>query len=182
MLLLLHCLELDALALVLQSLDPQDLQSLDLADGGALFRERGPALTKEVRFVYVAARILTDAEQTWFAERGLSVRLLVEHMTDTNDAQVWLRNGQLHRDSDQPAIIGTDGTQEWYQNGQRHRDNDQPAVIWPDGTQLWYQNGQLHRDNDQPAIIGADGTQSWYQNGRLHRRRRPFCAKPAGMA
>ena len=138
---LLHYLALDALALVLQGMDPQDLQRLDLTDGGALFRERGPALTKEVRFVYVAARVLTAAEQTWFAERGLSVRLLQEH--------------KVHEYGTQEVV--PEYVTEWYQHGRHNRDG---AVIGSGGTQEWYQNGQMHRDHNLPAINGSGGTQA----------------------
>ncbi len=58
------------------------------------------------------------------------------------------------------------GAQYWYQHGELHRDGDQPAVIGADGTQMWYQHDLLHRDGDQPAVIRDDGTQEWWVNGQ----------------
>ena len=54
---------------------------------------------------------------------------------------------------------------EWYKDGEVHRDNDQPALIWESGRQCWYKNGKQHRDNNKPAIIWADGNKLWYKNG-----------------
>jgi len=84
--------------------------------------------------------------------------------------KIWRnKEGQLHRDNDQPAIIYADGTQEWYKEDLRHRDNDLPAIIDADGTQYWYKDDKRHRDNDLPAIIYADGSKYWYKEGLLHR-------------
>jgi hypothetical protein len=81
----------------------------------------------------------------------------------------WKKNNQLHRDSDKPAAVYTDGSLAWYQNGLLHRDNDKPAVIHGDGSLGWCQNHQQHRDGDLPAIISASGTLEWWQNNHLHR-------------
>ena len=86
-----------------------------------------------------------------------------------NGSQGWYKNGELHRDGDQPAFVWSDGSQQWYQNGKLHRDGDQAAVIWADGNKEWWKNGQRHRDRDQPAVIHPDGTQEWYTNGELNR-------------
>ena len=51
--------------------------------------------------------------------------------------------------------IYQDVTQEWYKDGKLHRDNDQPAIIYADGTKFWYKEGKYHREDDQPAIICA---------------------------
>jgi len=52
-----------------------------------------------------------------------------------------------------------DGTQSWYKEGVLHRDGDQPAIICWNGTRIWYKEGWLHRDGDKLAIIEADGSQ-----------------------
>jgi hypothetical protein len=88
--------------------------------------------------------------------------------TSPNGDRYWLKNGELHRDGDDPAVTDADGTREWYKNNQRHRDGDEPAVIDADGTRYWYKNGQLHRDGDEPAVIYANGTRRWYKNGQRH--------------
>ena len=41
---------------------------------------------------------------------------------------------------------------EWYRNGELHRDDDNPAVVRANGTKYWGKNGKLHRDDDKPAI------------------------------
>ena len=65
----------------------------------------------------------------------------------------WFRNGKLHREGDQPAVIFASGTLEWYTKGLLHRGGDHPARIRADGTQVWFINGELHRDGDQPAVM-----------------------------
>lgn len=83
------------------------------------------------------------------------------------------KNGRIHSENDQPAMIFPDGAKMWYKNGEIHRDNDLPAVILSDGTQEWYKVGLLHRENDLPAIEYADGTKAWCKNGRFHRDNKP---------
>jgi hypothetical protein len=78
----------------------------------------------------------------------------------------WFKDGQIHRDNDEPAVITSNGAQHWYQNGQLHRD-DGPALICPYGSQHWYKNGLGHRE-DGPAVI-TSGYEEWKQNGKLHR-------------
>ena len=53
----------------------------------------------------------------------------------------------------------------WSKNGKLHRDNDQPAIITYDGSRHWYKNGKYHRDNDKPAVIQFDGTKEWWKDG-----------------
>ena len=90
-------------------------------------------------------------------------------LINANRTQIWYQNDKIHREGDQPAWIDTNGTQEWWQNGEQHREGDQPAWIDADGAQEWWQNGEPHREGDQPAYINADGTQAWYQHGKRHR-------------
>lgn len=70
---------------------------------------------------------------------------------DSNDnpfvisgAQVWLRDGKIHRDGDEPAIIYGSGKKEWCVDDKTHRE-DGPAVINEDGTQEWWIDGQRIR-------------------------------------
>ena len=83
----------------------------------------------------------------------------------SNGIQQWYKNGKLHRDNDQPAIICPDGSKCWRKEGKRHREGDQPASIWANGMKEWYKDDTLHRDSDQPAVIQADGTKYWYKDG-----------------
>lgn len=90
------------------------------------------------------------------------------------------REGQLHREGDQPAEThywedGGIQNQAWYKNGKLHRDGGLPAEIdyWEDGTlmsQDWYQNGKPHRDHGLPAKVtyneaGKIERQRFYENG-----------------
>ena len=102
-------------------------------------------------------------------------------------AEVWYRNGQLHRDDgDLPAVIhyhedGTLKLEEWYRNDEKRRDGDLPAVIryHEDGTTVeneeWHRNGNRHRAGDLPAktCYCRDGTtvayHAWYRNGKWQR-------------
>lgn len=88
-----------------------------------------------------------------------------EHRTDS---VIYYKNGLIHRDNDDPAIINTDGSQYWYCNGKLHRSCDNPAIIDRLNQKYWYYNGQLHRDSG-PAVITEDNTHIWYQNGQIHR-------------
>ena len=54
----------------------------------------------------------------------------------------------------------------WYREGKIHRDGDQPAIIYANGIQKWYKDGKVHRDADKPAIIYVNGTQLWYTDGK----------------
>ena len=83
--------------------------------------------------------------------------------------QLWYKEGNLHRDRDQPAKIFANGTRIWYKEGKLHREGDQPAAIFADGSQWWYKEGERHRDGNQPAIIFADGDQDWWKEGKRHR-------------
>jgi len=83
-------------------------------------------------------------------------------------ATVWLKNGRIHRDSDQPAVV-SDAFILYVRDGLIHRDGDQPAFVSVHGDKAWYANGVRHRDNDLPAIINSCGWQSWHMNGKYHR-------------
>jgi len=81
----------------------------------------------------------------------------------------YYKNGKLHRDGDEPAVIWSDGSKHYYKSGKRHRDGDKPAVINSDGTIRYYKDGKLHRDGDKPADIDSDGSVEYWKNGELHR-------------
>jgi hypothetical protein len=83
-------------------------------------------------------------------------------------ATVWLKNGRIHRDGDQPAVV-SDAFILYVRDGLVHRDGDEPAFVSVNGDKAWYANGVRHRDNDLPAVINSRGWQSWYVNGKHHR-------------
>lgn len=89
----------------------------------------------------------------------------------------WHKEGKLHREEDQPAVIRdyeyevrlknekvTLEEKEWYLKGKRHRDGDKPAmiikktVVYLDHTKIeiekrWYIKGKNMRLGDKPAIV-----------------------------
>lgn len=73
-------------------------------------------------------------------------------------AEVWRKNGLIHRDSDQPAYI-SESTTAWFANGVRHREDDRPAVVIEGEMLEWYMNGRLHRGNDRPARVFSNGSE-----------------------
>jgi hypothetical protein len=72
---------------------------------------------------------------------------------ESDGRERWYRNGKLHRDGDQPAIVSNDYTA-WYQ---------QPAIVSNDYT-AWYQRGHLHRIGG-PAVVHANGCLEWFFEG-----------------
>lgn len=93
----------------------------------------------------------------------------------------------LHSFKDEPAFLFLTEIKEWWKNGKLHRDKDQPAVIdeygeryikngkmykWKkaNGIVTYWKNGCKHRDNDQPAVIYPDGTKEWWIHGeKVHK-------------
>lgn len=72
------------------------------------------------------------------------------------------KNGQLHNDENEPAIIYHDGTLGFYKEGLLHNENG-PARYYPDGTMEWWQNGKQHREGG-PAVIYPNGKMEWWLN------------------
>lgn len=167
---------------VLQMLDAKDVVCLP----PQLLRHLPPGAA------FVASRVLQATELAWFTENNIPVKLLVEtrvlqhagihciggkmHSFTTYEApaQVWLRNGWLHRDDDLPAVVCANGNCEWWVNGELHRDGDLCAILnlvhfVPPCCRKWYQHGKLHRDGDQPAAEYSNGRREWYVNGDCHR-------------
>ena len=62
-------------------------------------------------------------------------------------------------------LLLNDGRHMWLVEGILHRDGDEPAEIWANGSRVWYKHGKLHRDGDEPARIWADGSREWWKNG-----------------
>jgi len=114
------------------------------------------------------------------------------HVKHTDGAQVWYKNGKLHRE-DGPAEIWVTGERFWYKNGKlvdapKAKKETMKSITvdysseipkgytghvkYTDGTQEWLKDRQLHRE-DGPAVINLDGTQVWYKNGIWHREDGP---------
>jgi len=56
------------------------------------------------------------------------------------------------------VLVRYDGAQLWYRNGQLHREGDLPAFVWANGYQKRLRNGQLHRE-EGPAGVYSNGDQ-----------------------
>jgi hypothetical protein len=85
----------------------------------------------------------------------------------------WYKDGELHRDGDQPAIIFDSGRKEWYANGIPYRENGLPHAENLDGTREWYEvsreNGRIVWDT---AIYETNTWKGWYSEGVPHRDER----------
>jgi antitoxin component YwqK of YwqJK toxin-antitoxin module len=92
-----------------------------------------------------------------------------EYIKRPNGIQEWFKDGKLHREGDQPSVIGYAGSFAWHKNGKLHREGDRPAIICENGDKFWFREGKKHRENDRPAVIKVSGDMEWYDNGRKHR-------------
>ena len=108
----------------------------------------------------------------WMKEKKITFHLFYE-TCEQNNTKITKCNGLLHSSNDIPSVFDYfTGNRIWHKNGERHRDGDQPALIQSDGTRIWYQHGKIHRDYDLPAIISGDGIKEWYRCGQLYRNNR----------
>lgn len=85
----------------------------------------------------------------------------------TGGSVVYMKNGKVHRDGDQPAIITRD-ERIYARDGLIYREGDRPAYEHSSGLKRWYVNGLMHREGDLPAVEGVYGTY-WCKNGGTHR-------------
>lgn len=68
---------------------------------------------------------------------------------------------------DEIVVIDDRDYRKWYKNGLLHRDGDEPAVISFNGIcKYWYKKGLLHRDGGEPAVI-LYNRKEWYTNNIL---------------
>lgn len=78
-------------------------------------------------------------------------------ITDKRGHQYWYVNGELHRNTDRPAIVYSHGSKFWYKNGEGHREGDKPSVVRPNGRLEWWRNGYWIADN-------LEDYQKWVKN------------------
>lgn len=100
-------------------------------------------------------------------------------LPDNGKLEIWVQNGKIYRDNNEPPIIGYYGkTDNIYliccmQNGKIHSIRDLPAIIIlrPDGRikqEVWYKDNELYREGYKPTSISynRDGTvYKYYKNG-----------------
>jgi hypothetical protein len=135
------------------------------------------------------SEIKSDGEYTtkrWFNKYGefhsffeQPAVITINNLTNKFSQKQWSKNGDLHREGDNPAVIYWDKQGEishlyFYKNGLVHRNKDLPAFsIKYDKTiiKFWYKKNIQHRDGDLPAELWYQDEQitvkKWYKNGQL---------------
>jgi hypothetical protein len=67
-----------------------------------------------------------------------------------------------------------------FKDGALHSECDQPAIVIVNGGKYWYTGGCVHRDGGQPARIHRNGRMEWWENGLFVREIRPVA--PSGRS
>jgi hypothetical protein len=62
----------------------------------------------------------------------------------SGDVQIYVRNGQKHRENGPAEINLRTGYKAWFRNGVKDR-KGLPAVVYPDGTVEYWEKGKLLR-------------------------------------
>lgn len=158
---------------------PAEVHWRNIAHPTAIWWIDGKIMTPEVYFNEMD-NILASASEailpsTYDTQDGPEVSTFADSTTTT-----WLRNGKVHRNYGQPALVKVDRIAgidrpsiriEWRHEGKLHRDYG-PAVVSYDAltdthTEEWYFYDNLHR-SDGPAFI-TEGRRDWYEHGKLVR-------------
>jgi len=61
------------------------------------------------------------------------------------------------------------GVQIYVKNGQKHRENGPAEINTRTGYQAWYRDGKKHREGE-PAVLNADGSKEYWIEGKLLRK------------
>ena len=96
---------------------------------------------------------------------------------DHGYAQVYLKNGQYHREKG-PAIVFPGVGEIWFKDGRVHREGGLPAILMDNGIDVYKENGLFHRLNG-PAVDFPDGYAEWYLDGKKHCTTGPAVDQPA---
>lgn len=131
--------------------------------------------------------ITADGDRQWLVDGKVAFVI-----RKTGEKIWYMKDGQIGRTDDKPAIITKDGAKIWYIDGRLGRKGDKPAVITKhgmkvyvikgvneptvvtaDGERVTYFGGNLGgrwgvigREGDEPAFIGEDGERRWYVMGK----------------
>lgn len=139
---------------------------------GKRHKDQGPAV---VHFDDIGGRAREEFWQDGALQSQEGRPSVVEYRYGTITLQEWHDKDQLHRDGDQPAVLGwSEDTgafvkAEYYRRGEAHRDNG-PAMLLtnPDDhirQELWWRNGRLDRQNGPAALtwnlIAPDDQPGW---------------------
>ena len=85
---------------------------------------------------------------------------------------VYLLDNKLHRENG-PAFFRKYELYLWLKNGKLHRENDEPAIETEDNSvKMWFKNGLKHREYG-PAVIRRIGSEYW-MNGNYLRTEEEF--------
>lgn len=88
--------------------------------------------------------------------------------TRTISVTTYYKNGLIHRDNEQPAVISDDGHIGRYTNGKPHCTFG-PAIVHSCGNELYFYEGQLHNDCGAAVKYNNGYREYWVWGERWHR-------------
>jgi hypothetical protein len=88
-------------------------------------------------------------------------------VSDGVHTYMYNEDGKLHNPNG-PAATNNGGYEGWYKDGEPHRDGDNPAIFYPHTKErAYYKNGKLHRERF-PAFERGDGNYAYVINGKAN--------------
>jgi hypothetical protein len=127
----------DVQIVILSYLEPNDVMRMY-----SLFETIINELSTHVGFVVNCTDYVDLKTRQWFQDHHIHLKLLEKNYAEILGEHFWMKNFELHRDDDLPAIVYENGDQYWYQNDKLHRDNDLPAIVCSNGIKRWFEHGK----------------------------------------
>ena len=129
----------DVQIVILSYVNPEDIYTL--YNTSEILAKMMDELASHKGFVVPCRSIITNELLIWFQKKNIKLYLIQEYKRNNEG----LKNGNLHRDNDLPAVIlaGEHGIKIWYQHGKIYRDNGLPAYV-DKYNKHRYKNGLLH--------------------------------------
>lgn len=90
-----------------------------------------------------------DIEYRWSDELCYQNGVICHGYYDIEGNIMTFKDGKLHSNGDEPAIIWANGDKEWFQNGSYYRDNMKPHLEYADGTCNWVYNDMFYSDYNE---------------------------------
>lgn len=84
-----------------------------------------------------------DFNKIWYHKNTNIIKRIIIYYPDYLTDKFYDKDGELHKDNDEPAIITSEGEMHYYLHGNRHRGHYAPAIIWSDGRKEYYVHGEL---------------------------------------
>lgn len=82
----------------------------------------------------------------------------------TISVTTYYKDGLIHRDNEEPAVISEDGHIGRYTNGKPHCTFG-PAIVHSCGNELYFEDGELHNELG-PAVKYKNGYKEYWVRGR----------------